>query len=523
MYYKYKIVEQGQKTIKELRKGIDKVAKIVGSTIGPCGRNKIIEYKGRSYPTNDGVTIAKHIIFEDEIENLGAQLIIEAAMKTNDMVGDGTTTAIILTKAIIDEVMDKIEKNINPLDENATDVFKFRKEIENACKEVVEELKKIAKPIEAREDLEKVAMVSMQDEDMGKTIADIVHRTGANGFVTVEQSYKYETEHEVVKGMKLDATYVAPHFVTRRARREAVWENAPILVTSNTVESLENLRRINEIVTKQMKKQAFIIMATKFDRAIIPALIAVTLRTTTKILPIKAPALTPEQLEDVAAYTGAVFIDADKDMGMDKITKEDFGKTTKVVADRDFTIIMGGGGKKEDVEKRINDLKEQVHLEKRDMFKKKIERRVASLAAGVGIIKVGAKTDVERDYLKDKVDDAVHACQAAAQEGIVKGGGLALKEIAEKLPDSNILKKPLMVPWELIQKYAGGKLKIGKEIVDPVKVTRVALENACSAAKTFITSDGVVCENKHELEDTLRDVGFIKQKEEWAEDKQSNV
>ena len=482
---------------KKLKEGIDKVAEIIGATLGPAGRNCVLENEGgRKVPliVNDGVTIAHSIIMEDPIADLGAQLLVNVATKTSDMVGDGTTTSVILAKAIIDEA----EERTKPLlGGSQTNVMDTKREIEENCKKVVEELKKMAVPIKDKLDLERVATVAVESEEIGKIVADIVDKVGPNGYVIAESGFKYETEYEVIKGMRFIGSYISPSLINDRETLRAVYEDVAILVTERDIDNLEDLQSICNKVGADLKKKRFVIISPRFDQlVIVPTIVETTLKaslqTGFKILGIKVPSLDREQLEDIAVYVGATFIGKEGTKRLSEVEAVDMGIAKKVMVDEDNVFIFDGDGDEETVEERVKLIKTQLTAEKTDYFKPRMEERIASLSGGVGVIKVGTKTDIERNYLRLKVQNCVNSTRSAREEGVVSGGGLALKKVAETLPD-NILTKALKAPWKKIQDNAPGrKLTIGKDILDPVKVVRTALENACSMAGLFITSESCI-------------------------------
>ena len=528
------------KVRENLTKGLTKVCDIVSKTFGPYARNVIIERSGKPpYICDDGITIARSLILEDEIENLGAQAAIDAAVRTNDMVGDGTTTTLVLVKAIVDEINKRFgdEEIANIEKANMVDI---RKEIMGECEKVVAELKKMAKPLKNKKEIEGVAVISVQDSEYGKKIAEMVEQVGANGYIGVEEGFGYETEIEVVPGMSLPCKYISPMLATNE-RKEAIWEGALVLITNH---KLQRYMELIPFVEEMMKKgkDSLVVIAPEYERNVIASMIAQSYKTTFKILGIKGAPLTEDELEDIATYTGGIFIDETKKMDFEKILREGYfeerqvldangnikinreqkeflGKARRVVADEEKTIIIEGGGNKKSIEKRIQLLKGGKEATKPDELKKKIERRIASLAGGVGMIRVASKTTLETRYLKQKIEDAVYATKAAMEEGVVPGGGLALLQIAKKMPES-ILAEALKSPYNKIQESAGGKLAIGKGILDPAKVTRTALENACSLAGMFITTDSAVAWErgglKEEFDNILKDLATDEKRvERW--------
>ena len=490
----FKVMLTGQQARKKLKEGIDKVAEIIGATLGPAGRNCVIENDGgRKVPmiVNDGVTIAHNIIMEDPIADQGAQLLVNVATKTSDMAGDGTTTSVVLAKAIIDEAEERSKPLLGGTQNNVMDI---KREIEENCKKTVEELKKMAVPVEDKADMEKVAIVAIENEEMGKMVADIVDKVGPNGYVIAESGFKYETEYEVINGMRFIGSYISPSLINDRETLRSVYEDVAVLVTERDIDNVDELDQICGKVVGDLKKKRFVIISPKFDHlVIIPTMIETTLKASLgrgfKVLGIKVPSLDRDQLEDIAIYTGATFISKEGKKQLSEVEAADMGIAKKIVVDEDNAFIFEGGGDKEVIEERIKLAKSQLKAEKTDYFKPRLEERIASLSGGIGIIRVGTKTDIERNYLRLKVQNCVNSTRSAKEEGVVAGGGLALKKIAEILPE-NILTKALKAPWKKIQDNAPGKkLAVGKDILDPVKVARVALENACSMAGLFITTE----------------------------------
>ena len=515
MIYEYKRILIDQQARDALKRGIDLVAKVVGGTLGPAGQNVVIEAKGLGWGrarapviTNDGVSIARQIVLEDEIEDMGAQSLIDVAIKTNEMVGDGTTTSVVLAHAIIDKIFKKLDEE-KLLLKGSTNVRDFYRQVNESCAKVVEKLKTMAKPIKEKKDIENVAMISLANEKLGRIVADMVHKIGKDGLITVEEGYGYETKTELVSGMKFVGSYLDEQLMTN-PRKEAVLKDPIILVMNGRIEEQPKLKSVCDWLLKNQKKE-LVVICESYSKEISPFVVLNKIKGVFYCLAVKAPALTTSQLEDVAIYTGAKFIDQNQGMNLEHLEMIDLGRAEKIVVDKDDTFIVKGKGNKKAIEERIEKLKvERDEVEKTDMFKKKIDKRIASLASGVGLIEVAAKSDAETEYLLRKVEDSVLACKAAMEEGIVKGGGLALKEINDELPKDDILKDILTKPYEKIQENAGGQLEIGENVIDPVKVVRVALENACSMAGIFITVQGAIAWKKGKIVDELSEL--IKQK-----------
>ena len=503
----YTIVAIGKEAKDKLKKGIDTVADIIGATLGPAGRNCVLEY-GDKTPriVNDGMSIAQSILLEDEIENQGAQVLIDVAMKTSAMVGDGTTTSVILARAIINEAKKRLPDKV--LGVNSANAMEVKREIEKACQEAVEQIKKASVSIKDKTDIEKVATIAMESEPIGKIIAETVNKVGKDGYIMVESGFKDKPEYEVINGMKFIGSYISDLLITDKSKREAVFNDVAVLSTNLDITSAPELDKMVKIIAGDLKKYNFVIISPNFEGTIItPSIIETTLKAPMmkvpfRILGIKVPTLDNEQIEDIAVATGGVFISKESGKELSEVEAADFGLARKVITNEDDTIIIGGGGTKEEIAERVKTLKENIKIEKTDHFQKVISQRIASLSSGVGLIKVGSKTDVERNYIRLKVQNAVNSARAAMEEGVVQGGGLTLKKIAETLPKS-ILTEPLKTPFKQIQENAGGNLEIGKDIIDPAKVQRVALENACSMAGLLITTESVVCFEKKPFEQEI--------------------
>lgn len=516
---------------KKLKAGVDKLANAVKITLGPKGRNVVLE-KGYGSPniTNDGVSIAKEIELEDKVENLGAQIVKEVAEKANETAGDGTTTATLLTQAIIAEGMKNVSAGANPL--------ALRRGIEKASKLVVDNLKKQAKPITKQEEYAQVATISAEDEEMGSLIAEIIKEVGEDGVVSVEDSKSFGFSKEIVKGLQFDRGYISPYMVSDSERMESVLDEPYILVTDEKISSLETLLPILEKVVKSGKKELLII-ADDVDGEALPTLVLNKIRGVFNALAIKAPGYgdrKKEMLEDIAVVTGATVIS--KEMGFDfkNASLDMLGHARKVVAKKETTTIVDGKGGKEEIEARINQIKNEIKKTDSDFDREKLQERLAKLSGGVAVLKVGAATEVEQKQRKDKAEDAVNATKAAIAEGIVLGGGVALLKVARELEQDNtefnpndpdemlgkkILIKALEAPIKQIAENAGfnGDVVISEitrkggnfgynfakanhelvdlveeGIIDPLKVVRSSLENAVSASGTLLTTEAIVAD-----------------------------
>lgn len=517
---------------KALKRGVDAVADAVKITIGPRGRNVVLD-KGYGSPTitNDGVSIAKEITLKDKFENMGAEIIKEVAEKTNNSAGDGTTTATILTQAIITEGMKHTTMGVNAMG------IKFG--IETASKYAVHELKKLAKPIKSDDEIRQVATISAESEELGKIIADTIGKVGKDGVVTVEESQSTGLESEIVEGIQFDKGYISPYMITNPERMEAIFNDPAILVTDKKISSIKEVLPLLEQLAQTGKKD-LVIVAEDIDGEALTTFVLNKLRGTFNVLGIKAPGYgdkKKEMLEDIAVTIGATVISEEVGITFEKATLAMLGKARRVISTKDTTVIVGGKGKKANIEARVNQLKKQRENIDSKYDKEKLEERIAKLSGGVAVIRVGAATETEMKYLKLKIEDAVNATKAAIEEGIVAGGGVALVKVAAKLSDwlknnkevisaevrlgNEIVVKALEAPLRqivintgkedgsvIVEKVKNGKGNLGYDalkdeivpdmiaagIVDPVKVARLGVENACSAAAILLTTEAAVAD-----------------------------
>jgi len=516
---------------KKLKAGVDKLANAVKVTLGPRGRNVVLD-RGFGAPTitNDGVTIAKEIELEDKIENLGAEIVKEVASKTNDVAGDGTTTATVLAQAIISEGLKNVAAGANPL--------ALKRGIEMATKKAVEYLKSISKPVSGKEEIVKVATISAEDSELGNLIAEVIDEIGKDGVVTVEESKKFGLEKEIVKGLQFDRGYVSPYMVTDTEHMKAEVEDPYILITDRKISSLQDILPVLEKVANTGKKD-LVIIADEIEGDALATLVVNKLRGVLNCLAVKAPGFgdrKKEMLQDIAVVTGGKVISEETGMKLESVQLEDLGRARKVVSTKDNTTIIEGKGKKEDIEARIQQIRNQIKETESEFDKEKLQERVGKLSGGVAVIKVGAPTEVEQKTRQHKAEDALAATKAAIEEGIVPGGGVALLRASEALEEIKIkekgdlekdintgveiLKKAMEAPIRQIAQNAGvdagivvAKVKESKEIgfgfnaltlefedlfkrgiIDPTKVVRSALENAASAASTLLTTEAVVSE-----------------------------
>lgn len=524
-----KIIYYNEEARKKLKAGVDKLADAVKTTLGPKGRNVILD-KGFGSPTitNDGVSIAKEIEIEDKIENLGAEIIKEVASKANDAAGDGTTTATILTQAIVSEGMKNVTAGANPL--------ALKKGIERGTKSVVEELVKMAKVISEKSEIAQVATISAEDTEMGNLIAEVIDEVGKDGVVTVEESQTFGLQKEIVKGMQFDRGYISPYMATNMEKMEAEYENPYIIITDRKISSVNEIVPILEKISKVGKKE-LIIIADDVDGDALATLVVNKLRGNLNTLAVKAPGFgdsKKEMLQDIATICGAQVISEDLGMKLEDVEIEMLGSARKVISNKENTTIVEGRGKKEDIDARISQLKKMSENSSSDYDKEKLQERIAKLSGGVAIIKIGAVSEVEQKARQHKADDAVAATRAAIEEGVIPGGGVALLRAIKSLDNIevsdedertgiNILKKALEAPIRqiaenaaidgsvVVQKVKEGEGSFGfnahemiyedlikKGIIDPKKVVRVALENAASAAAMLLTTECAVVEKPEE-------------------------
>ncbi len=526
-----KDIQYSEMARKKLKAGADKLANAVRVTLGPRGRNVVLD-KGFGSPTitNDGVTIAKEIELEDKIENLGAEIVKEVASRTNDVAGDGTTTATVLAQAIISEGLKNVAAGANPL--------ALKKGIESATSKVVEFLRECSKPMAGKHDIAQVATIAAEDSELGSLIAEVIDEVGKDGVVTIEESKTFGLQKEIVKGLQFDRGYVSPYMITDAEHMQAELEDPYILVTDQKVSSLKEIIPVLEKIAQSGKKD-FLLIADDIEGEALATLLVNKLRGVLNALAVKSPGFgdrKKEMLEDIACLAGAKVISADLGLKLENIELSMLGRARKVVATKDNTTIIEGKGEKEQISARVNQIKSQLEIAESEFDKEKLQERLAKLAGGVAVIKVGAPTEIEQKVRQHKAEDALSAARSAIDEGIVPGGGVALLgaanvleniEISEKgdlakdiQTGVDILKKAIEAPARQIALNAGvdsgvvvAKIKGRQEfgfgfnaqtlrfenlmdsgIIDPTKVVRSALENAASAAATFLTTEVVVAE-----------------------------
>lgn len=509
-----------EKARKELKIGVDKLANAVKVTLGPKGRNVLLQKSyGAPQITKDGVTIAKEIELEDNMQNAGAQLVKEAATKTVDKAGDGTTTAVVLTQAIITSGFKNIAAGANPM--------KIRTGIEKGVASLVEALKAQSKEVKGKDEIKKVAVVSANgDEEIGEIIASVMDKVGKEGVVTVEEGQTFGVVENYVEGMQFDKGYVSPYFVTNRENLTAEIKDPYILITDGKISSVKDMLPVIEKVAAAGKKD-IVIIAEDIEGEALATLVVNKLKGILNIVAVKAPAFGDRRkamLKDIAVLTGGEVISEEVGKKLDTAELEDLGRAEKVIVGKEETIIVNGKGGKAAVEERVANIKNEIKNTDSDYDKEKLQERLAKLSGGVAVIEVGAATEVEMKERKDRLDDALQATRAAIEEGVVSGGGIALLD-ARKALDTvkvsgdekvaiDILKRALEEPVRLIAENAGKEGSVivsqvgnGKGydarndkfvnmitagILDPVKVTRLALENAASVAMLLLTTEAVV-------------------------------
>lgn len=505
-----------------IKRGVDKLANAVKVTLGPKGRNVVLDQGfGAPIITKDGVTVAKEIELEDKFENIGAELVKEVASKTNDVAGDGTTTATVLAQSIIAEGIKNVTAGTNPL--------AIKAGIEKGVEAIVAELKKISQPVSTSEEIAQVAAISANDAEIGKHIAEAMAKVGKEGVITVEESQSFGITKEVVEGMEFDKGYVSPYMITNAERMEAEFEDPYILITDKKISAIQELLPLLEKMAQTGRKE-LVIIADDVDGEALATLVVNKIRGTFNTLAVKAPGYgdrRKEMLQDIATLTGGKVISEEVGLKLENAEMEVLGRAHKVKATKEKTTIVEGHGNKEDIAKRVAQIKKEVELVDSDFDREKLQERLAKLAGGVAVIKVGAASEVEMKEKKHRIEDALAATKAAIEEGIVVGGGVALIRATKALDNVqvnedekiglDILRRALDEPIKMIANNAGKdgsviaeavKNRTGNEgynaatnqfedlvkagIVDPTKVTRSALQNAASIAAIFLTTEAVV-------------------------------
>ncbi|MCA9832425.1 MAG: chaperonin GroEL [Thermomicrobiales bacterium] len=523
-----KIIEFNEAARQSLKEGVDALANAVKTTLGPKGRNVAIDKKfGAPTVTHDGVTVAKEIELEDPFANMGAQLLKEAATKTNDAAGDGTTTATVLAQAIVHEGLRNIAAGANAM--------LLKQGIDKAADAVVDHVLGLATPVETRQEISQVAAISAADQEIGDLIAEVMEKVGKDGVITIEESRGFEFETEYTEGMQIDRGYISPYFVTSTETMSAEYEDPYILITDKKISSIADILPTIEAVARTGK--ALVIIAEDVDGEAQATLVVNKLQGRFNSLAVKAPGFgdrRKEMLRDIAALTGARVISEEVGRKLDSVTVEDLGSARRVVATKDDTTFVDGQGSKEDVEARIAQIRQAIETTSSDFDREKLQERLAKLAGGVAVIKVGAATETELKEKKHRVEDALSATRAAVEEGIVPGGGVTLVHAigaldgvqaeGDVLTGVNILRRALEEPMRGIAVNAGrdgavvvervralqaekNDQKIGYNVItdqyinmieagitDPVKVTRSAVANACSIAGMILTTEALIAD-----------------------------
>ena len=517
-----KMIQFGEEARRAMQSGVDKLANTVKVTLGPKGRNVILDKKfGSPLITNDGVSIAREIELEDPYENMGAQLVKEVATKTNDVAGDGTTTATLLAQAIIREGLKNVTAGANPI--------LIRNGIRKAVDVAVEEIKNISKPVSGKEDIARVAAISAADEEIGTLISDAMEKVGNEGVITVEESKSMGTELDVVEGMQFDRGYVSPYMATDTEKMEALLDNPLILITDKKISNIQEILPILEQIVQNGKK--LLIIAEDVEGEAMATLVVNKLRGTFNCVAVKAPGFgdrRKEMLQDIAILTGGEVISEELGRDLKEVTLDMLGQAESVKVTKENTTIVNGKGEKSLIQERIGQIKAQIEETSSEFDKEKLQERLAKLSGGVAVIKVGAATETELKERKLRIEDALAATKAAVEEGIVPGGGTAyvnvinkVAELTSEVTDTqvgiNIIVKALEEPMRqiainaglegsvIIEKVKYSEAGIGYDalndkyvnmlqtgIVDPTKVTRSALQNAASVASTFLTTEAAV-------------------------------
>lgn len=531
-----KLIKTGFEAKKSIKEGVDIAADAIKVTLGPTGKAVILD-RGFGSPTisDDGVTVAKDIELEDKFQNIGVELIKEVANKTNEDAGDGTTTATVLAQKMIEEAFTELERNTFKAND-------FKRGMDKAVRFVVDELNKTKKEVTSREGIEQVATISSLDSEVGKLIAEAMEEVGNDGVITVEEGQSIGIEKEVVKGMRFDRGFVSSYMVTNTERMEAVWEDPYLLITDKKISSVQEILPLLEKIAQNGKKE-LVIIADDVEGEALTTFVLNKLRGTFNVLAVKAPGFgdrRKEMLQDIAVLTGGTVITSELGLALDKTEMDQLGKARKVIATKEHTTIVDGAGDPDKITNRVNEIKAAIKETSSDFDKEKLQERMARLAGGIGVIKVGAFTETEMKAKKFKIEDALNATRAAVEEGIVAGGGAALAKVAPLLEQeiskgsyfaenekrgAMIVRKALEAPLRQISENAGaepsgiityvqsasghagydfadynemnweaGKKEdmIASGIVDPVKVTRLALENAVSIASTLVTTETII-------------------------------
>lgn len=514
----------GEEARKALEAGIDKLSNTVKITLGPKGRNVVLDRKyGAPLITNDGVTIAKEVELEDAFENMGAQLVKEVATKTNDVAGDGTTTATLLAQALVREGMKNVAAGANPM--------VVKKGMQMAVDAAVEAIKSEAQPVKSSDDIARIATISAADEYIGKLIAEAMEKVTSDGVITIEESKTSETYSDVVEGMQFDRGYLSPYFINNPDKQVALLENPYLLLVEKKISNIRDLLPILEQVAKSGRP--LLIIAEDIEGEALATLVVNSIRGVLKTVAVKAPGFGDRRkamLEDIAILTGGTVISSDVGLTLEKATLAELGSAKKVEVNKESTTIIDGAGKEDQIEARVKQIRAQMEETSSDYDREKLQERVAKLAGGVALIKVGAATEVEMKEKKARVEDALHATRAAVEEGVVAGGGVALirakqaiKEIKGDNPEQDAgikivlraMEEPMRQivrnagdePSVVVDRVANGKGNFGFNaqtgeygdmiemgVLDPTKVTRTALQNAASVASLILTTECMIAD-----------------------------
>lgn len=523
-----KQIKYSEKARAKLLRGVNGLADAVTITLGPKGRNVVLD-KGFGSPevTNDGVTIAKEIELEDKFENMGAEIVKEVASKTNDAAGDGTTTATLLAQSLIKEGFKNVTAGTNPLE--------LKRGIDKGVEKVIEKLKSISKKISPKEEMSQIATIAAEDENMGKLIAEVFEEVGKDGVVTVEESKTFGLQKEIVEGMQFDQGYVSPYMITNPDRMEAIYNDPYILITDRKISAVNEIVPLLEKLN-QVGKKDLVIIADEVEGEALATLVINKLRGVFNTLAVKAPGYgdrRKEMLQDLAILTGGQVVSEELGLKLEKTETSQLGRARRVAAKKENTTIVEGKGKREDIKARIEQIRKELEVTESEFDKEKLQERLAKLSGGVAVIKVGAATEVEQKQKQQKIEDAVAATRAAIEEGVVPGGGVALircipvldeiKVTKDQKVGLSILKKVLESPIRKIAQIAGvdegviaNKVKekegafgfnaknnefedlLKSGIIDPTKVVRSALQNAASAAGMLLTTECVVTDKPEE-------------------------
>ncbi len=524
-----------EKARNALKKGVDQLADAVKVTLGPKGRNVVID-KGFGAPTitKDGVTVAKEVELDDKFENLGAEIIKEVASKTNDVAGDGTTTATILAQAMISEGLKLVSSGVDPIE--------IRQGMEKKVKDIVDNLKKMSKTISTKEEIAQVASISANDKEIGQIIAEAMDAVGKDGVITVEEGQSFGVVKEVVEGMQFDKGYISPYMITNSDSMKAEFEDPYILLTDKKISSIQEILPLLEKMAQAGKKD-LVIIAEDIDGEALATFVVNKLRGTFNVLGIKAPGFGDRKksmMDDIATLIGGKVISEEVGLKLENVDMDDLGQARKVIATKDDTTIIEGKGDEGKIKSRVEQIKKEIEVSDSDYDKEKLQERLAKLAGGVAVIKVGAATEAEMKEKKDRIEDALNATRAAVEEGVVPGGGLALatagnafEELSDKKEDKpgeriidvaiiepikqiahNAGKDGSLVLYNIMSAHKKGENNIGYNavsnkfedlvqagIIDPTKVVRSALEHSSSAAIMFLTTEAVITDKPEDKEE----------------------